>query len=115
LSQVGERRADEHAQEGHPITFTYRDGPVENASDNGADDNCLASAYRDAGRLAEAILLFERTLADREQVLGDTHSDTLTSRGNFASAYQDAGRLAEAKDLQNEVRTEPDRARAIAA
>ena len=38
----------------------------------------LATAYRDAGRLDEAIPLFERTLADRERVLGDTHPDTLT-------------------------------------
>jgi hypothetical protein len=32
--------------------------------------NNLAGAYRDAGRLTEAIPLFERTLADRERVLG---------------------------------------------
>ena len=57
------------------------------------------SAYQDAGRLAEAIPLFERTLADREQVLGDTHPDTLTSRNNLAAAYQAAGRLDEAIPL----------------
>ena len=47
----------------------------------------------------EAIPLFERTLADREQVLGETHPDTLTSRNNLALAYQDAGRLDEAIPL----------------
>ncbi|MGD0927820.1 MAG: tetratricopeptide repeat protein, partial [Streptosporangiaceae bacterium] len=61
--------------------------------------NNLASAYQ-AGRQAEAIPLLERTLADSEQVLGDTHPSTLTSRNNLASAYQDAGRLAEAERLR---------------
>jgi len=54
--------------------------------------NNLAEAYRDAGRAAEAIPLFERTLADRERVLGPDHHDTLTSRNNLANAYQAAGR-----------------------
>ena len=45
----------------------------------------LAYAYRAAGRLAEAIPLYERTLADRERVLGDTHPDTLLSRNNLAA------------------------------
>jgi Tetratricopeptide repeat len=52
-------------------------------------------------RLAEAIPLYERTLTDREQVLGETHPDTLTVRNNLAAAYQDAGRLDEAEGLQN--------------
>ena len=49
--------------------------------------NNLANAYQSAGRLAEAIPLFERTLADCERVLGPDHPDTLTSRNNLASAY----------------------------
>ncbi len=48
---------------------------------------------------------FERTLADYEHVLGETHHTTLTTRNNLALAYQDAGRLAEAEGLRN--RTEP--------
>ena len=40
--------------------------------------------------------MFERTLADREQVLGATHRDTMITRNNLASAYQAAGRLEEA-------------------
>ena len=67
--------------------------------------NNLALAYRDAGRLDEAIPLFERTLADRERVLGETHPSTLTSRNNLAATYQHAGRLDEAEGLRN--RTEP--------
>ena len=59
----------------------------------------LANAYRSAGRLEQAIDLFERTLADRERVLGADHPDTLTSRNDLAGAYQSAGRLDEAIDL----------------
>jgi len=57
----------------------------------------LALAYQAAGRLKEAIPLFERTLAGFEQVLGETHPSTLTSRSNLAHAYQAAGRLDEAE------------------
>jgi tetratricopeptide (TPR) repeat protein len=53
--------------------------------------NNLASAYQAAGRLAEAIPLFERTLADRERVLGETHPDTLAARNDLASAYKASG------------------------
>ncbi len=63
----------------HPDTLTSR--------------NNLAGAYQAAGRLGEAIPLFEQTLADRERVLGADHPDTLTSRNNLAGAYQAAGRL----------------------
>jgi tetratricopeptide (TPR) repeat protein len=71
--------------ETHPDTLTSR--------------NNLAGAYRNAGRLDEAIPLLERTLADREWVLGETHPDTLASRNSLALAYQDAGRLDEAIPL----------------
>ena len=59
----------------------------------------LAAAYRDAGRVAEAISLFEQTLAGRERALGSGHPDTQTSLKNLAHAYQDAGRVAEAIPL----------------
>jgi Tetratricopeptide repeat len=52
----------------------------------------LADAYRAAGRLDEAIPLFERTLADCERILGKHHPDTLTSRNNLAGAYEAAKR-----------------------
>ena len=61
--------------------------------------NNLATAYRDAGRVEEAIPLFERNLADRERAQGETHSDTLAARGNLALAYWDAGRVEEAIPL----------------
>jgi len=59
----------------------------------------LAYAYQAAGRLDEAIPLYERTLTDRERVLGGTHPDTLICRNNLAGAYQAAGRLDEALPL----------------
>ena len=61
--------------------------------------NSLAHAYRSAGRLKEAIPLFERSLADCERVLGPNRPDTLTSRNNLAHVYQSAGRLGQAIPL----------------
>ena len=58
----------------HPHTLTLR--------------NNLASAYQDAGKLEQAINLFEQTLADRERILGPDHPDTLTSRDNLARARE---------------------------
>jgi tetratricopeptide (TPR) repeat protein len=56
----------------------------------------LATAYSSAGRLAEAMSVFEAALADREQALGADHPDTETARANLAHAYQAAGRDDEA-------------------
>ena len=64
----------------------------------------LAAAYQAAGRLDEAIPLLELTLADFEQVLGETHPNTLTSRNNLANVYQAAGRLDEAEGLRRRAR-----------
>lgn len=56
----------------------------------------LASAYRYAGQLDEAISLYERAYSELNSALGGLHNETLTARNNLALAYQDAGRLAEA-------------------
>jgi hypothetical protein len=61
--------------------------------------NSLAAAYEDAGRIAEAIRLFEQTLAGRERLLGPDDPDTMRSRTDLARAYRDAGRLADAVPL----------------
>jgi len=61
--------------------------------------NSLAAAYQAAGRVADAIPLFEQTLVGRERLLGPEHPDTLTSQNNLAAAYEDAGRGAEARLL----------------
>ena len=58
--------------------------------------NSLAAAYLAAGRIAEAIPMFEQILAVRQRLLGPDDPETLISQNNLASAYQDAGRTAEA-------------------
>lgn len=64
---------------------------------HGAD--AIASAYVSAGRLNDAILLFEQILTDRVRILGNDHPDTLISRDNLAGAYESDGRLNEAITL----------------
>ena len=66
----------------------------------------LAGAYEGAGRLGEAIALYEQVLTDRTRVLGEDHPDTLTSRHNLAGAYREAGRLGEAIALYEQVLTD---------
>ena len=61
--------------------------------------NYLASAYREAGRLSEAIPLYERTLSDRWRLLGPDHPSTLRSSSYLARTYREAGRLSEAIPL----------------
>ncbi|MFD4613003.1 tetratricopeptide repeat protein, partial [Streptomyces sp. NPDC058440] len=51
------------------------------------------------GRDAHAISLRISALAQSEQVLGDTHPDTLASRNNLALAYESAGDLGRAIPL----------------
>ena len=71
-----------------------------------ASRNNLAGAYREAGRLTEAIALYEQVLTDRTRVLGEDHPHTLASRHNLAGAYQEAGRLTEAIALYEQVLTD---------
>jgi len=67
-----------------------------------ASRNNLAGAYRDAGRLDEAIALYEQTLEDSTRILGPHHPHTLTTRNNLANAYQAAGRLDDAIPLHEQ-------------
>ena len=75
----------------------------EDHPDTLASRNNLAHAYESAGRLGEAIPLYEQVLADTRRVLGEDHPDTLASRNNLASAYYSAGRLGEAIPLYEQV------------
>ncbi|WP_330249763.1 HsdR family type I site-specific deoxyribonuclease [Nocardia sp. NBC_00565] len=56
----------------------------------------LATTYRLAGRVDDAIELLERAVADKERILGLGHPDILTPRSDLALAYESAGRLSEA-------------------
>jgi len=71
----------------------------------------LAFAYRAAGRLDDAIPMYERTLADCIRVLGDDHPETLKARNNLAVAYGAAGRSDGALPLLE--RTLADRVRVL--
>ena len=68
--------------------------------------NNLATAYREAGRVDEAIALFEQVLTDSTRIHGQGHSKTLTPRNNLALAYQEAGRVDEAITLFEQVLTD---------
>ena len=68
--------------------------------------NNLAAAYRSAGRLDQAIDLFEQTLTDSLRVLGPDHPHALAARNNLADAYWSAGRLDQAIDLFEQTLTE---------
>ena len=68
-----------------------------------ASRNNLAYAYESAGRLEEAITLYEKVLTFRIRVLGEDHPNTLISRNNLAHAYESAGRLTEAITLFEQV------------
>ena len=50
--------------------------------------NNLASTYRFAGRLEQAINLFEQNLTDSEHVLGPNHPWTTLFRDNLARARE---------------------------
>ncbi|MGW1193076.1 tetratricopeptide repeat protein, partial [Streptomyces sp. NPDC002559] len=45
----------------------------------------LATTYRQAGRLNDAINLLKHVFTDRERILGNEHPDTLTARGDLAT------------------------------
>ena len=68
--------------------------------------NNLAGAYRSAGRLAEAIELYEQVLDECKRLLGTDHPDTLNTRNNLAHAYLSVGRFGEAVELFEQVLAE---------
>src|SRR5690348_3036291 len=59
----------------------------------------LARAYRETGRVADAVPLVEQVLAARERLFGADDPRTLASRNNLASAYRATGRAADAIGL----------------
>ena len=66
----------------------------------------ITKAYVSAGRLSEAITLYEQVLTDRIRVLGEDHPNTLTTRNDLAYAHHAAGRLTEAITLYEQVLTD---------
>jgi eukaryotic-like serine/threonine-protein kinase len=64
----------------------------------------LATVYRGAHRLSEAIALFKRVSDTEITKLGPDHPDTLKSLNNLAASYWDAGEYPEAIALHERVR-----------
>ena len=62
----------------------------------------LASAYRYAGRLDDAVILCERAYSASKSALGGLDPATLAAESNLALAYQDAGRLADAISMHEQ-------------
>ena len=62
-----------------------------------------------AGRVQEAITLFEPLLTQEERILDAGHPTTLATRNNLAVAYQDAGRVGEAIAIFEPVLAERER------
>ena len=46
----------------------------------------LGIAYESAGRLSEAVPLYQQALADAERILGRNHPQTAAFRNNLAAA-----------------------------
>ncbi len=59
----------------------------------------LAAAYKEGGRLADAVELAERTFEVRKAKLGPDSVETLTSMNNLAQIYQAAGRTTDAVEF----------------
>jgi tetratricopeptide (TPR) repeat protein len=71
---------------------------------------CTATGQdRDVGRVDEAIVLHEQTLASCERELGADHARTLGSRSNLAASYQAAGRVDEAIQLYEQTLADRER------
>ena len=68
-----------------------------------ASRNSLAGAYRAAGRLEEAITLYEQVFSGRSRVLVPDDRSTLTARDHLADTYWEAGRLDEAITLKKQI------------
>ena len=66
--------------------------------------NAVAQAYESAGRLTDAIALYEQTLDGSLRILGPDHLHTLAFRNNLAGAYQGAGRFDESIRLYEQNR-----------
>ena len=110
------------AELGIPQASLLLSGAVERLSDSLGSDHpevvlrartSLAYAYRDTERLAEAIDLYERALADSARDLGPDHPRTLAVRDALAGVYRETGELDRAIPLYE--RSLADRLRILGA
>lgn len=73
-----------------------------NHPDTLASMSRLATCYRVAGKLDQALPLYEETLRLRKAVLGPDHPKTLESMNNLAGGYRQTGKLDLAVQLLEE-------------
>jgi hypothetical protein len=87
---------------GEPLIadLEQRLGPDD--SDTVRARNDLARAYRETGRVADAVPLVQEIHATRERLFGADDPRTLAARNNLASAYLATGKAAEAIPLFEE-------------
>src|SRR5947209_5101966 len=83
----------------HPDTMTTRSNLGPEHPDTLMAQENVATAYMAAGRLDDAIVLHEQTLAKQWRLLGVQHPDVLSSSANLAFAYLSVGRLDDAVRL----------------
>lgn len=65
--------------------------------------NALAVAYHKAGRLPDAMQLYEEAFDSAKRIYGRVHPETLICLNNLANGLQDTGRISEAIALFEEV------------
>jgi len=63
----------------------------------------LAAALQDAGRIDEAVSLYESMLVRRREAFGEKHPDTFEAMNDLAVAYSEAGESAKAIPLYEKV------------
>jgi tetratricopeptide (TPR) repeat protein len=80
-------------------------------NDDETDPEWLAADYAVAGRLDEAISLYEQSFLNRMETLGPDDPRTMATRSNLATAYMIAGRTDSAVPLHE--RTLADRVRVL--
>jgi serine/threonine protein kinase len=67
--------------------------------------NNMATTYQDAGRLSDAIRLYEQIVPRLGTRLGDADPKTIRTMDNLATAYEDVGRVTDAIPLFEKVFT----------
>ncbi len=77
--------------------------------------SALAERYHDLGLDATAVALERQTLAQRRQILGEEHPDTVTTIGNVGVYLDSAGKLDEVEPFYREALEKSRRVRGNAA
>jgi len=80
------------------------DGPGADSYETATRAHQLAKLLATAGRVDEAVALYQRAIAVKQQVLGPTDPEVATTLHNLALLLKAAGRADEAESLWAEAR-----------